>query len=79
MLEYLRFQEDGHWVAPTRVAEATDLALTLARYRLLTIDLHFGPSFHDTMELMRETLRAIDEELGSRYSSEVSSGGVNGI
>jgi hypothetical protein len=66
MLEYLRFDESGHWAATTRVAEATELALTLARYRLLTIDLHLGPSFDDTLELMRETLRAIEEELGSR-------------
>jgi hypothetical protein len=63
MLEYLRFQESGHWVARSRVGEATDLALTLTRYRLLTIDLHFGPNFDETIALMLETLSAIEDEL----------------
>ena len=35
----------------------------MARYRLGTVETHFLPSFRETLDLMRETLDAIDAEL----------------
>lgn len=46
-----------------RVAEATELGLTLARYRLMTLEVHFLPSFSETLDQMREALGAIEAAL----------------
>jgi hypothetical protein len=63
MLEYLRLDEEGRWVAAGRIHEAGSLGLTLSRYRLLTLDRHYLPSFRTTLRLMEEALGAIDAEL----------------
>lgn len=64
MLDYLRLGPTGHWVANRQIEEATELGLTLARYRLDTLEQFFVPSFGRTLDLMGETLDAIDHELG---------------
>lgn len=65
MLAYLELDSEGNWLARDRVHEATPLGLTLARYRLSTLDQFYLPSFATTLDLMLETLDAIDLELDS--------------
>jgi len=63
MLDYLELDGAGRWVARGRVGEATRLGLTLARYRLGTLESFYMTSFSTTLGLMQETLAALDSEL----------------
>lgn len=63
MLEHLALDAQGNWIAHQNSAETRSRALTLARYRRETLVLFYLPSFSNTIELIEETLAAIDEEL----------------
>ena len=62
-LDHLELASNGAWLARDRSPATQSVAVTLARYRLRTLNNFYLPSFYVTIEQIEQVLEAIDSQL----------------